>query len=100
MHRAKRIAPRECGWKHGDSGYSVGKNFCQRNKSRTQYEPTIPLTPTGLLMEGHFTQNPPQVQPLLRGKKVREIADAMQVSQAYAAFVRSGRRRHRNPPSR
>jgi hypothetical protein len=20
MHRAKRIAPRECGWKHGDSG--------------------------------------------------------------------------------
>src|SRR5580765_7381521 len=34
------------------------KNFCQRNKSRTQYEPTIPLTPTGLLMEGDFTQNP------------------------------------------
>jgi hypothetical protein len=20
MHRAKRFAPRECGWKHGDSG--------------------------------------------------------------------------------
>jgi CRISPR-associated endonuclease Cas1 len=34
-----------------------------------------------------------QIQPLLRGKKVREIADAMQVSQAYAVFVRSGRRR-------
>ena len=58
MHRAKRIAPRECGWKHGDSGYSAGKNFCQRNKSRTQYEPTIPLTPTGLLMEGDCAQNP------------------------------------------
>ena len=34
-----------------------------------------------------------QIQPLLKGKKVREIADAMQVSHPYAAFVRSGRRR-------
>ena len=34
-----------------------------------------------------------QIQPLLRGKKVREIAEAMQVSQPYAAFIRSGRRR-------
>jgi len=24
-----------------------------------QHEPRIPLTPTGLLMEGHYTQNPP-----------------------------------------
>jgi CRISPR-associated protein Cas1 len=34
-----------------------------------------------------------QIQPLLRNKKVREIAAAMQVSQPYAAVVRSGRRR-------
>src|SRR5215831_5338577 len=34
-----------------------------------------------------------RIQPLLRGKKVREIADVMQVSQPYAAFIRSGRRR-------
>jgi hypothetical protein len=34
-----------------------------------------------------------QIQPRLRGKKVREIANVMQVSQPYAAFVRSGRRR-------
>lgn len=34
-----------------------------------------------------------RIQPLLRGKKVREIAEAMRVSQPYAAFVRSGRRR-------
>jgi hypothetical protein len=34
-----------------------------------------------------------QIQPLLRGKKVREIAEAMQVSHPYAAFVRSGRKR-------
>ncbi len=34
-----------------------------------------------------------QIQPLLRSKKVREIAQAMQVSQPYAAFIRSGRRR-------
>jgi hypothetical protein len=34
-----------------------------------------------------------KVQPQLRTVKVREIAQAMQVSQAYAAFIRSGRRR-------
>jgi len=33
-----------------------------------------------------------RIEPLLRVKKVREIAEAMQVSQPYAAFVRSGRR--------
>jgi len=57
MHRAKRFAPRECGWKHGDSGYSVGEQLCQR-KHRNHYEYRILLTPTGLLMEGHFTQIP------------------------------------------
>jgi hypothetical protein len=25
MHRAKPIAPQECGWKHGDSGHSAGE---------------------------------------------------------------------------
>lgn len=34
-----------------------------------------------------------QIQPLLRGKKVREIAGAMRVSKPYAAIIRSGRRR-------
>ena len=34
-----------------------------------------------------------RVQPQLRTVKVREIAQAMQVSQPYAAFIRSGRRR-------
>jgi hypothetical protein len=34
-----------------------------------------------------------KIQPLLRSKKVREIAGAMQVSSPYAAFIRSGRRR-------
>ena len=42
------------------------------------------------LTEEYYVQ---RVQPLLRGKKVREIAEAMQVSQPYAAFVRSGQRR-------
>src|SRR5215472_2355664 len=44
------IAPRECGWKHGDSGYSAGQEL-YRKEPRTHYEPRIPLTPTGLLME-------------------------------------------------
>jgi CRISPR-associated endonuclease Cas1 len=34
-----------------------------------------------------------KVQPQLRTVKVREIAQAMKVSQPYAAFIRSGRRR-------
>jgi hypothetical protein len=34
-----------------------------------------------------------QVQPQLKGRKVREIAAAMQVSKPYAALVRSGQRR-------
>jgi CRISPR-associated endonuclease Cas1 len=34
-----------------------------------------------------------KIQPQLRQLKVREIAKAMQVSQPYAAFIRSGRRR-------
>ena len=50
LHRAK-IAPRECEWKHGDSGHSAGENLGLRKK--------IHLTPTGLLMEGDYTQNDP-----------------------------------------
>jgi len=34
-----------------------------------------------------------RIQPLLRTKKVLEIAEAMQVSELYAGFIRSGRRR-------
>ena len=34
-----------------------------------------------------------KVQPLLSAKKVREIAAAIQVSELYAGFIRSGRRR-------
>jgi CRISPR-associated protein Cas1 len=37
-----------------------------------------------------------KIQPSLRGRKVREIAEAMKVSHTYAAFIRSGRgRAHR-----
>src|SRR5215475_5684504 len=34
-----------------------------------------------------------RIQPLLKTKKVREVAAAIQVSELYAGFVRSGRRR-------
>lgn len=34
-----------------------------------------------------------RIQPLLRTKKNREIAEAIQVSELYAGFIRSGRRR-------
>jgi len=42
------------------------------------------------LTEDYYIQ---KIQPLLRGKKVRDIADVLRVSQAYAALIRSGRRR-------
>ena len=59
QHRLKREHPtctertkaliEECGWKGGDRGNSAG------NKQRDQQIPKrIPLTPTGLLMEGDF----------------------------------------------
>jgi hypothetical protein len=34
-----------------------------------------------------------RIQPLLRAKKVREIAAAIQVSELYAGFIHSGRRK-------
>jgi hypothetical protein len=42
------------------------------------------------LTEQYYVEH---IQPLLRGDKVRKIADAMKVSEPYAAFIRSGRRR-------
>jgi len=49
-NRANESLSKECGWKGGDSGGS------DRNKERDNQRPKrIDLTPTGLLMEGHFT---------------------------------------------
>ena len=42
MHRAKRFAPRECGWKHGDSDYSAGKEFLSANKNQLTMNPEFP----------------------------------------------------------
>jgi hypothetical protein len=42
------------------------------------------------LNEEYYAQ---KIQPQLRTMKVREIAEALQISQPYAAFIRSGRRR-------
>jgi hypothetical protein len=36
------------------------KILCQLKEPKTHYEPRIPLTPTGLLMEGSYTQIPPE----------------------------------------
>jgi hypothetical protein len=78
-------------------GHSVAKN--QRVKDRisksisdhavanTWWDPKS--LPTWLTEE-YYVQ---RIQPLLRGKKVREIAEAMRVSHPYAAFIGSGRRR-------
>jgi len=52
--------PRECGWKHGGSGYSAGENLVQLKQKR------IHLTPTGLLMEGDYAQNPLPTSPLTK----------------------------------
>jgi hypothetical protein len=50
LHRANQSLLEECGWKGGDSGDSAKrKNFVQRRNHKTY------LTPTGLLMEGVYT---------------------------------------------
>jgi hypothetical protein len=41
------LGDRNSGWKHGDSGHSAGRTTFPRTAK-------IALTPTGLLMEGHF----------------------------------------------
>ena len=43
MHRAKRIAPRECGWKHGDSGHSAGEeNLVQSKPNKNRLDSDRP----------------------------------------------------------
>jgi len=37
---------------------SAEENFSLRQRTKTHYDRKISLTPTGLLMEGHFTSNP------------------------------------------
>jgi CRISPR-associated endonuclease Cas1 len=65
----------------------ISKRISDQAVANTWWDPkSLPIW----LTEEFYIQN---IQPLLRGKKVREIAEAIQVSQAYAAFIRSARRR-------
>ena len=43
MHRAKRFALRECGWKHGVSGHSAGeKTFLYDKEQKLTMNPEFP----------------------------------------------------------
>src|SRR5579864_2553163 len=42
VHRAKRVAPRECGWKHGDSGHSAGEQRCFTKPVKNQLDSDRP----------------------------------------------------------
>jgi CRISPR-associated endonuclease Cas1 len=65
----------------------ISKTISDHAVANTWWDPkTLP----GWLTEECYVQ---RIQPSLREKKVREIAEVMQVSKPYAAFVRSGRRR-------
>lgn len=65
----------------------ISKAISDHAVANTWWDPeTLP----SWLTEGCYVQ---KIQPLLRAKKAREIAEAMQVSKPYAAFIRSGRRR-------
>ena len=67
-----------------------GPNIQAYQRPRVGQSLLGPETLPSWLMEECYVQ---RIQPLLRDKKGREIAEAMQVSQPYAACVRSGRRR-------
>jgi hypothetical protein len=65
----------------------ISKTLSDHAVANTWWDPTsLP----SWLTEECFVQ---RIQPLLKHKKIREIAEAMQVSEPYAALVRSGRRR-------
>src|SRR5579864_1335775 len=42
LHRANRIAPRECEWKHGDSGHSAGEKSCLTKKQKNRLDSDRP----------------------------------------------------------
>src|SRR5580692_7118618 len=58
MHRATRSLLESADGSMATVATRREKNFSLRKRKETHYEPRISLTPTGLLMEGHFTQNP------------------------------------------
>ena len=60
MHRATRSLLESV----DGSMATVATRREKTKESRTHYEPRIPLTPTGLLMEGVSTQNPPGPQSM------------------------------------
>ena len=67
------------GWKHGDSGHSAGeKEKARRKKLARQNEKRFVLTPTGLLMEGHYTYK--YSIRLLFPRKMRTMAPVYLVS--------------------
>src|SRR5689334_4232967 len=52
-----------------------GKRTFVSKKTRTRYEPRIPLTPTGLLMEGDYTQistafDPLHIEPIVWNRMI------------------------------
>jgi hypothetical protein len=65
----------------------ISKRLSDHAVATTWWSPSS--LPVWLTEEFYFQK----IQPELRAKKVRELADAMQVSKPYAALVRSGPRR-------
>src|SRR5208337_753578 len=55
MHRAKRIAPRECGWKHGDSGHSAGEKSCSMKPDKNRLDSDRPSRGRRLHSEPSFS---------------------------------------------
>jgi CRISPR-associated endonuclease Cas1 len=63
----------------------MSKTISDHAVANTWWEPKS--SPSWLTEECYIQR----IQPLLRNKKVREIAEALKVSQPYAALIRSGR---------
>ena len=64
----------------------ISKRISDHAVANTWWDPKS--LPSWLTQECYIQR----IQPLLRGRKVREIAEAMHVSHPYAAFIRSGQR--------
>lgn len=77
------------------SDWEVAGAVCRGNTLREKLSPP-PLGRREMSAERAWVVEfyVPKIQPQLRTLKVREIAQTMQVSQPYAASIRSCRRRH------
>ena len=68
-----KIAPRECGWKHGDSGHSAGEKACLRKEQRIDLTPAFSWKAITLKFPRSHTRVHPAHERTHNGEGVAEF---------------------------